>query len=684
MNKKPSLFAKIVVAAVALTGCMEVSAQVFQSGTHEFEVDTQTATWIVPQKISYQQYSQKPEHAPSLRYLLYDRQRSLVGSEYLSFRRFVIQPWSQDGLEDAAQISIDFSPAYQKLTLHWIDVYRNGKRLQRLQPDKVKLIQQEKDIEKLLYDGRVTALAVLEDIRIGDVIDYAFTIDGHNPVLGEKYSTRHSMGWGTPIDRLHLRLRADEDRKFFIKNQGTRIQPGIERRDGIATYTWQMDNVAAVDNDGQTPDWFDPYPRIYVSEYRDWREVKRWAEQLYGYDDKLSDQLLARVRQWRRLGSEEQKILAALALVQQEVRYFGVEMGQNSHRPSHPNEVFKRRFGDCKDKAQLLVALLREMDIDAWPALVSNEQNRGVADWLPSPKAFDHVIVKVRLKGETFWLDGTRNHQHGKLARLGLPDLGLALVIGADEDLTTIEYGKHNQPFIDVEEKFFVEAYDEPVSMTVISRYHGAEAEERRQYFGNKSHQRIQQDYLNYYARSYPGIGLLRQLEVTDLREENIFEVREFYHISDFWEREDTRLYSTLRGSTLSSWLTLPDTVKRRMPLGINHPFKMRHRASISYPEDIDFEIDNEVLQVESPAFSFRRHADYEPNTLSVSFEISTRNDHVGTAEIKQHLKRLRETRSRLRYSTWVREPTKLTQQRRFEETNPMVDELIKRLSDKK
>ena len=91
----------------------------------------------------------------------------------------------------------------------------------------------------------------------------------------------------------------------------------------------------------------------------------------------------------------------ALAFVQDELRYTGIELGPDSYRPAPPVETFRLRYGDCKAKALLLCTLLREMNLEAYPALVNTSARETVARRLSSPFAFNHVIVKLLLDGKT-------------------------------------------------------------------------------------------------------------------------------------------------------------------------------------------------------------------------------------------------------------------------------------------
>ena len=98
------------------------------------------------------------------------------------------------------------------------------------------------------------------------------------------------------------------------------------------------------------------------------------------------------------------------------VRYLGIEVGENSHRPYPVETILSRRFGDCKDKSLLLCTMLRRLGFEAHPSLVDTDVRHNLAEWLPSPLAFDHMVTQLRFHGKDIWLDPTDSDQGGPLA----------------------------------------------------------------------------------------------------------------------------------------------------------------------------------------------------------------------------------------------------------------------------
>jgi transglutaminase-like putative cysteine protease/tetratricopeptide (TPR) repeat protein len=122
----------------------------------------------------------------------------------------------------------------------------------------------------------------------------------------------------------------------------------------------------------------------------------------------------------------DDKIARILARLHKDVRYTGVEFGQAALIPGEPGETLKRGYGDCKDKAALLVALLRTAGIEAQVALLEVGGDRDLDPELPGFGAFNHAIV--HLPGPTpRWIDATA--EYARLGELPLGDYGrLALV----------------------------------------------------------------------------------------------------------------------------------------------------------------------------------------------------------------------------------------------------------------
>src|SRR5947199_7300019 len=105
--------------------------------------------------------------------------------------------------------------------------------------------------------------------------------------------------------------------------------------------------------------------------------------------------------------TEEEKASAIYNWVANRVRYVGLEFGLSVFKPHASPEVYNKLYGDCKDKALLLVTMLGIAGIKAHPVLLHTEAHHAMDAELPSLNAFDHCIAVAEVGGKNVWLDGT-------------------------------------------------------------------------------------------------------------------------------------------------------------------------------------------------------------------------------------------------------------------------------------
>jgi len=642
-----------------------------------------TPDWV-SLRIGFPPGDKGDEQGRTVRYLLSDTQVRIGESAASSsrYKRIVSVPLNETGLEEVSEIKINFNPLYQKLEIHRLFLVRDGETLDRRDVNKIKLIQREEDMDRRLYDGVVTAMMILDDVRVGDVVDYSYTVTGRNPVFGDRYFENFTLGWSVVVDRVRVRVVAPPERKLTTRLFNSDIKPQRRQtKQGETELLWLRRSATAVVDEGEYPKWYDPYPQLEVSEYRSWDDVSAWATELYRQRADLDGELRRKISEWQGGNDRVKAASEALRFVQDEVRYFGVELGQNSHRPTAPSEVFKKRYGDCKDKTLLLQAIFAEIGIEAYPALVSTDYRDGIAEMLPSPGVFNHVILMAKLGGERYWLDATRTHQRGGFAKLGAARYGKALLVGADEaSLVDIDANSMGRSQVDVEERFTIKDYAAPVEMTVTTNYQASMAESQRRTYANNGLDKVGRHYLNFYARRYAAIKSAGRLEMVDDEENNIVTVTERYLIPDFWEREEGRLNGELVASTIGQYVDLPKVIQRTMPLALSHPLKVVHRSIVEYPDDVEFDVRQRESRIDAPEMSYRRLIDYKERRLSVVHEYQSREDAVMPEKMPQHIKQLRKIRDSLYYSFWV-DDEQSREERVKNSSQELVKDLLQRLA---
>ncbi|UCD82758.1 MAG: DUF3857 and transglutaminase domain-containing protein, partial [Desulfobacterales bacterium] len=590
-------------------------------------------------------------------FILVDRQDHPNGELQESFRRYAQKIVSQQGVEDGSQITISFEPSYQKLLLHKIAVHRAGRRIDQINQARIFILQREKDLEARIYDGRKTFNAILNDIRSGDIVEYSYTIQGANPVFDGRFFEDIGVRWSVPVYRLHYRLLWPQSKALHVIPHGIDLQPEIRNADRYKEYVFFLSDIPAIIPDSDLPSWYNPYPWIQISEFSKWQDVVDWGQNLYQTPADISAELQTKIEEFTTSSANPtDRLLSAVRFVQDEIRYLGIEIGPNSHKPSDPSVVLNRRFGDCKDKTLLLRTILKRMGIEAYPAIVNTYTQREIKEWHPSPYAFNHVIIGVEVEGINYWIDSTKTYQRGTLDKLSQPDYGYALFLKSSSSaLVPMQTPVLELPEQEINETFDLKGgYEQPAALRILTIYRGDMADYMRRRFAAEGLRAMEKSYVNYYAKTYPDIELAKALGVDDDPVNNSFRVVEEYVIKDFWTSSDDsdRLEGNFYPQVIDDVIRQPTTRIRTMPLKISHPLFYRQKTEVLLPDHWDIEpLSN---RIEDEAMVFTSNVTYHDRRLTLLYEFQTKKDHLPAIDVKEHIAKLKQIRNDLGYMIYI------------------------------
>lgn len=584
-----------------------------------------------------------------MRYLLIDLQRHTVHEE--SYRHYVQQMVNERGVQENGTLSFSFDPSYQELILHRVLVHRDSKSINQLDRSELKIIQPEENLAWNVYSGEHSATLFIKDLRVGDVLEFDYTLRGRNPIFKNHFYTRFYLQYTRPIHEQFYRLVLPQANNLQERYHDADWPPVIMAGEEYLDYRWEIPTQPALLLEDYLPYQFDPYIYMEFSDHATWGDVVGWALPLYrDVTDNLSEEMRELTNRWlEEHKTKEARALAALQFVQDELRYMGIEFGPNSHQPSAPSETLERRFGDCKDKAYLLCTLLRSMDLDAWPALVNTYDRELLAEHLPSPLAFNHMIVKLQLGDQVVWMDPTISHQGGELDHRFIPPYGLALVVQPGvNDLEPIVQARTNEPDKAVQETFTVASYDSPVKFRVVTVNRREDADMMRQTLADMDREQLAKEYLNFYSRLFEGVKQVKPLEIVDDTKTNVLKVIEHYEINDFWElSEDGNQWTvTFYPHSLETVMTDPSTRLRKMPLHITYPLHQSHNFSIHLHDEWDVKNDSQSIKHE--AFELDIKQRMEGQTIHFEYELKTHIDQVPPDQVEGYLKKLAEMEDNL------------------------------------
>jgi lipoprotein NlpI/transglutaminase-like putative cysteine protease len=609
--------------------------------------------WVVPAPAR----ADLPVDRSSMHYVLVDEQVRLDGVATAYHGRTIAAINDASGLDAASQIELEFDPSYQALAFHHLVVVRGSQRIDKLDPQRVRFLQREPQLEKRMYDGRVTASIVLDDVRVGDRVELAYSVKGMNPVFEGRYSGQAWM--------VSLRGPAAEWRYRVLVPRGVELQHRSGSRD-IALSTRQLDGgvrelqfvrkaVPRFHYAPGTPALAGMRDVVQFSEYRDWADVAQWGARLFAEPDGATPKLDAKAAEIARAApGPEAQALAALNFVQTEIRYFGMELGANTHRPTPPEQVLAQRFGDCKDKTLLLLALLRRLGIEGRPGLVSLRYLEQSDRLLPSPMAFDHVIARVDVAGGTYWLDGTRAHQTGTLAARQAVTLGKALPLAGGTTGFVALPPARDVVRMSVLDTIRVSAFAKPPRLEARLTYRGDLAEAVRAALATQARETMKAQLEEPYVRMYPRIRSVAPMRVEDVAGDDAVTLVQEFEVAGFWTfAEQQRLTADVGLWSLADAMRPPNEQSRRDALAFIAGI-YEHRIVLEYPDDVHAEPKKD--RVTEGGRHVRYHADLETERrrLTIAGRVAYSGDEVAPGEWSAYAELARRAVNRMGFTPSV------------------------------
>lgn len=346
----------------------------------------------------------------------------------------------------------------------------------------------------------------LPAVAPGAIVEQTTTYIDKNPLSsifgGAGVSERHQFGrWvESRQSRLVIEWPAELPLKLLNRTKPA-IEPKRTEENGITRVVFETGVLPSL----EYSEWNLPSDQT-VRSYVAWSTGQSWQDVAKRYavivDEKIGDgAVVERITKAAVGNAKEPREIAArlLAALEKDIRYAGVEFGEGSIVPRTPAETLKNKYGDCKDKATLLVAMLRKAGIPAHVALVRSGQGYDVEADLPGFGYFDHVIV-VTDGPNPMWIDPT-----DEFARVNeLPDSDqdrLALIARPDTTSLTRTPAYDAKANRIVELREFTLSEDGKANIVETSEYTGSDERSSRRYYTETKPKQLT-DGIESYAKN--------------------------------------------------------------------------------------------------------------------------------------------------------------------------------------
>ena len=517
--------------------------------------------------------------------LMLDRQFRVRGHE--RYERLVRCLRTVQAVHEAAQWRLDFDPGVQRVVIHSIAVRRGGQRVEQADVARLRFLQREENLDRFVVDGRVTVVLLIEDVRVGDILDVSYTVQTTPRLLPENFWMFSVVPAQVPLRAFHVSVRYPTSRPIKWKHSEDEFSPSFKKIEDESEWHWQLSDVRPREIEPGVPSSHLVNPWFQVSDCETWGQVAAgvcaaWSEN-FGEPEfvEVVNQIAAGA------ATTAECVNRALTFVQDEIRYLSLNSGLGGQIPASPGVVLRRRFGDCKDKAFLAAHLLRRLGVPARAVLVNSALRQSVDRMLPMPDAFDHVVVEYDLSGKRRWVDVTVPMQGGGALTKAVSDFrtGLPVSTGTTE-LERIASVTSLGDIYELRETFMIDTGGRPSGLKVMVKAAGAEADALRRELTLEGEAAVTRKREQFYRQFFPDIRRVGAMEWRDDRGRNELVIADMFELRSATVpgREAQTCVFEYRAHLIQSVLGFSDTGTRKQPFAVRYPCQVHHWIEVESP----------------------------------------------------------------------------------------------------
>ena len=275
--------------------------------------------------------------------------------------------------------------------------------------DKKSVLDIISDPDDVYNEYRVKIIDGSDDADAGYVFGYTIVSEDRPLYFQEKWFSQDNLP--TLMSRYTLNLPSGWKASGITFNHAP-LAPQISG----TSYTWELRNLPYIKHEPLSPSFQNMIPWVAVNyapdnaaqsggkSFATWTDVSRWSSGLYDTQVIVDDAVAAKAQELTANAKTELEKIRAIAGFVQNLQYISIDIGVgsgNGYRPRPSNVVLNRGYGDCKDKANLMRALLKAIKIEAYPIAIFSGDPTFVREEWSSPAQFNHCIIAVKVSDTT-------------------------------------------------------------------------------------------------------------------------------------------------------------------------------------------------------------------------------------------------------------------------------------------
>ena len=522
---------------------------------------------------------------------------------------------SRKGIEKLGEYrSISFDPTFEKLILNEARILKANGAIVPIEPKHVQLRDVATDFQ--VYDQDKQLVISFPNLEVGDAYEVKWTTRGRNREFNGEFFTRYTFGDDqNPVlrDEFRVRLPKNKTLKYATVNGSANLV--VTDVDGDKLYQWGVTNKAELPRDDDRPSKEELRLQVAVSTFANWEAVATWKHKLRAECWKCTPEVRKIVDDvTRNLTTPEEKAKALTYWVRRHIRYLSRGPGGLGYTPHLPHQVLSHRYGDCKDQAQLLAVMLKEIGLPVWLVTLGTLDDGQVLPEVPSPWG-SHAIVLTKIDGKEHWIDTTVSLAAWDFLPRG--DRDRQVYLTQERSLTLAKTPVFTYQDYRIEQTTYVNIQaDGSMKCKRQVEYHGASAWSRRDKYAEVPPGERRRAVTAELQDAFSKAKLL-SLKIDDkqlmdfdqpVRADMEFEVPK--HFAGDLIREGSLTDSPI----WSFFLGYNFDVERTLPFQLPSPFESVHRYIVNLPVTYRADSWPEEREVRSPWGFFKLSVIHDPN----------------------------------------------------------------------
>jgi tetratricopeptide (TPR) repeat protein/transglutaminase-like putative cysteine protease len=324
------------------------------------------------------------------------------------FRQVVYMPLTEDAAQDARQFGFSYQGDKQVVTLRAAKVYRSDGKVDEA------IDTGESGVANpaiSMYTSTRTFHVRFPRLSPGDIVELRYRVEDVSlrNEIADYFGEVEYLQDDEPIGSSEYILIAPKTKKLNVSVSPLPHLTQETKESGDQTITRiEATDVAPLVPEPAMPPWAEVLAHVHVSTFKTWDQVGQFYWGLAKDQLDVDDEVRKKVRELTKGLKDDASKVKAIYKYVTELRYVALEFGIEGIRPRRASQTMARGWGDCKDKAAVIVTMLREIGIPATMVLVRTGMRGGMESEPASLAPFDHAIAYV--PSLDLYLDGTAEH----------------------------------------------------------------------------------------------------------------------------------------------------------------------------------------------------------------------------------------------------------------------------------